>query len=144
MADPNSPNAIKGAETWTEEEEASFLGALASTRCVAASCAAIGRGRTSVYQHRKDSPEFAGRWKRVRRHNRTDLRDNVFARATDGWLEPVFYKGEQVATIRKFSDTLSIFCMKLAGYIPRDEAERGGVPSVAEQFRAARERKGKR
>ena len=33
-------------------------------------------------------------------------------RATKGWLEPVFYHGEVVGHVRKYSDTLLIFLLK--------------------------------
>tara|TARA_Y100000310_G_C20451018_1_gene700732 strand:- start:429 stop:899 length:471 start_codon:yes stop_codon:yes gene_type:complete len=40
--------------------------------------------------------------------------DELRRRAVDGILEPVFYKGEQVATVRRHSDVLLIFMLKAA------------------------------
>lgn len=50
------------------------------------------------------------------------LEDEAKRRALEGVLEPVYYKGEKVGSVRKYSDTLLIVLLK--GHAPEKYRER--------------------
>ena len=73
--------------------------------------------------------------------------DELYRRASEGVLEPVFQGGRLVGSIRKYSDTLLIFMLK--GSMPdkygdKTKVEHSGSIDVASRLRAARERVFKR
>lgn len=73
--------------------------------------------------------------------------DEMYRRASEGVLEPVFQGGRLVGSIRKYSDTLLIFALKGAmpeKYGDKTKIEHSGTIDVAERLRAARERVFKR
>ena len=107
-------------------------------------CADAKVGRTTAYEHRLRYPEFAAAWDEVDESARDDLEASLFERARDGWLEPVFYKGEQVGTIRKFDNRLGeFFLTRLRREKYSDKALAQSVDQLAQSVRdfimAARE-----
>lgn len=108
--------------TWTVDDENAFIEALRKTRSVTGAAESIGRSRDSCYDRRRISPDFAERWKKARRANRHDLRDNVLSRVTDGWLEDVYYQGAVVGHRRVYAgDGITAFMLRLAGFIPKSD-----------------------
>jgi hypothetical protein len=61
-----------------------------------------------AYYHRKHDPQFAAQWEEARDHAVEMLHARVFQRCLEGDLEPIYYMGEPVGYIRKFSDKLQI------------------------------------
>jgi hypothetical protein len=61
-----------------------------------------------AYDHRKNDPEFAKQWDEAIENALDLLHARVFQRCLEGDLEPVYYMGEPVGYIRKFSDKLQI------------------------------------
>jgi len=68
--------------------------------------------RQTHYDWLNISEEYAEAFKQTQLIAMDVLEDEAIRRAVEGWQEPVFYQGEQVATIRKYSDTLLIFLLK--------------------------------
>lgn len=70
--------------------------------------------RAWVYEKRQVDLEFAAAFDEARECGIEVLKDEAHRRAYDGVEEPVFYQGEEVARIRKYSDTLLMFLIKQA------------------------------
>lgn len=96
----------------TPEKEIAFLAALSATCSVTRACEAAGLGRMTVYDWRKADPDFATAWDEAKRLGADVLEDEAVRRAHDGVDEPIFYKGDCIDTVRKYSDTLLIFLLK--------------------------------
>lgn len=67
-----------------------------------------------VYRKRREFPDFEAEFEDARRCGIEVLKDEAHRRAYDGVEEPVFYQGEEVARIRKYSDVLLMFLIKQA------------------------------
>lgn len=83
-----------------------FLEELAVRGHVADSCKAAGIKQITMYKHAEVDKEFAAAKERAHAQGMLCLEDEAKRRAVDGYDEPVFYKGEQVAVVRKYSDPL--------------------------------------
>lgn len=69
--------------------------------------------------------------------------DELFRRASEGVLEPVFQGGQMIGSIRKFDTTALIFALKGAmpdKYADRQKVDHSGEINVTERLRAAREK----
>jgi hypothetical protein len=66
----------------------------------------------TLYEHRKNDAEFAAAWDQAWKDGCTVLEREAQRRAVLGTTEPVFYKGEVVGAVQKYSDLLLIFLMK--------------------------------
>lgn len=96
----------------TPERAAAFCTALADTSNIGKACKAIKLSRTAAYEWREADPEFAAMWDRALKIGVSGLADEAHRRGFEGVDEPVFHQGVQVATIKKYSDTLAIFLLK--------------------------------
>ena len=92
----------------------SFLKSLAATGNITLSCGAAGAARSVVYEWREKDEGFAQEWDSALEAAADVLEAEARRRAAKGILEPVFYQGEKVGTVRKYSDLLLIFLMKAA------------------------------
>jgi|SRR5882724_9761746 len=79
---------------------------------VGKACEAVKVSKPSVYAWRKRHVVFASAWDRVVDLATEDLEREARRRAHDGVEEPVYYQGEVVGHIRKYSDTLLMFTIK--------------------------------
>jgi hypothetical protein len=73
---------------------------------------AAGVGRRTVYDWREAHAEFAAQWDEITDAVNDDIEHEIRRRGIDGVERPYFYKGEQVATVREFSDNLLMFYAK--------------------------------
>lgn len=96
----------------TPEKLTAFCAALAETCNVGRACAAVGISRYTAYKWRKDMPDFAEAWDDAMRAGLLALEDEAHRRAFEGVDKPVFYKGDEIGSIREYSDTLAIFLLK--------------------------------
>jgi hypothetical protein len=94
-----------------EENQAAFLAAFAKSGHFGNSALAAHIDRSHVYDWRND-PAFEARFQIARKQSVTVLEDEAHRRAYTGVDEPVFYRGEECGTVRKYSDTLLIFLLK--------------------------------
>lgn len=106
----------------TGEQLNKFLDALAQCGNVTQSCEIADFTTVTAYRHYKNNPEFAKAWDEAAKIGARALEDEARRRGFQGWEEPVFYEGEQVASVRKFSDTLLIFILK--AHFPEKYRER--------------------
>lgn len=89
-----------------------FLKSLASTGNVGLSVEAAGIGRSTVYEWREKDGTFAKEWDTALADASDVLEAEARRRAAEGTLEPVFYQGEKVGTVKRYSDVLLIFLLK--------------------------------
>lgn len=89
-----------------------FLKHLAKTSNVAASCRKAKISRKTAYEWRNEDEMFAAAWDEALVIAIELLEEEARRRAQDGVLEPVFYLGARVGSVRKYSDTLTIFLLK--------------------------------
>lgn len=96
----------------TPEKLTAFCAVLAETCNVGKACAAVDISRQTAYVWRRDIPDFATAWDEAMKAGLLGLEDEAHRRAFDGIDEPVFHQGQTCGTIRKYSDTLTIFLLK--------------------------------
>ena len=89
-----------------------FIEALRATGNVTRAAQYAGRSRNQAYHVRRHSEHFAAQWDEALEEG-TDLLDaEARRRAVTGIDKPVFYKGEVVGSITKYSDSLLMFLLK--------------------------------
>ena len=127
----------------TPEKRAAFLSALADCGNVADAARQAGIARNALYLWKRDDSDFAAEWEAALIAGGETLEEEAVRRARDGWDEPVWYQGQQVGTVRRYSDTLLIFLLK--GLMPekygeRQKIEHSGAVDIAGALEAARKR----
>lgn len=91
---------------------AKFLKKLALTANVSASARAAGISTSALYDHRARHPAFAKAWDDAIGAALDELEQAVIDRAKDGVEKPVFYGGNQIGTVRSYSDALAMFLLR--------------------------------
>lgn len=89
-----------------------FLAALRKAPHITAAAKAAGWNRSWAYRLRERDSEFAAAWDDALEEALDLCEEELHRRAFKGTLKPVFQGGEQVGSIREYSDTLAIFLMK--------------------------------
>ena len=89
-----------------------FLRTFPKCGTIARTAKCVGINRKTHYHWRNRSAEYATKFDALRTEFLDRLEAEAIRRARDGWLEPVFYRGEVVGHTRKYSDTLMIFMLK--------------------------------
>ena len=100
------------AKATPKKREEIFLSALAECGNVTHAARLAGWDRCYLYRKRQNDEAFAAAWKEAAVIGVAALEDEARRRAYEGWDEPVFHKGEECGTVRKFSDTLLIVLLK--------------------------------
>lgn len=68
--------------------------------------------RVEVYRRRKSEPEFEAKFQETLKFAIDAMEEEAQRRAFEGFEDPVFYKGDQVGTITRYSDPLAMFLLK--------------------------------
>jgi hypothetical protein len=89
-----------------------FLEALAEEPNVTRAAKLAKSDKRHMYRRRERDPEFAREWDEALSKAWDRLEGECYKRATDGWEEPVFYQGEQVGTVKRFSDTMAALLLR--------------------------------
>ena len=89
-----------------------FIATLSETADVSESCATARITRHSCYQKRSKDKEFAQRWDDALDVGMVKLEEEAVRRALKGVPKPVFYKGQKIADVLEFSDTLLCFLLR--------------------------------
>lgn len=94
----------------TPARQRSFFETLAATGSVTAAAQACGLSKQALYAHRNrdDCPAFRAAWGVALACAVNRLADAVIERAIEGVEEPVFCKGVQVGTRRRYNDRLAL------------------------------------
>jgi hypothetical protein len=113
LAAPSRPTKLKLSDPAVKAAvQEKFLAHLRETANISRSADFAGVTRDQFYWWKKEDPEFAKRWEEAWELGYDVLEQKCADRAFDGYLEPVFWQGVQVATIRKFSDSLAQFLLR--------------------------------
>lgn len=96
----------------TPEKRAKFLSILAECGNVTRAAEESECGRIMLYKIKSQDEEFSAAWEEAADIGAKRLEDEARRRAVEGWQEPVWYQGDQVGTVRKYSDTLLICLLK--------------------------------
>lgn len=96
----------------TPKKKIAFLEAFRENGSVKHSAEIAGISRITHYDWLKKDEKYATDFINAREDAADALEKEARRRAKDGVLEPVFYQGEKVATVRKYSDVLLIFLLK--------------------------------
>ena len=100
-------------DRWTKGKMAMFLRELGATQSVSAAAKAVGMSRNSAYRLRarlKGEP-FDLAWEAAFQHGYDALAQAALERALFGVEVPVWYKGEQVGTTRRYDEGLTRFLL---------------------------------
>ena len=89
-----------------------FLTAYAEVGTVTHAAELAGVSRNAHYMWMQDDPEYPEKFREAEKQACEVLEKEIRRRAVEGVDEPVFHKGEQCGTVRKYSDTLLIFAAK--------------------------------
>jgi hypothetical protein len=91
---------------------AAFLEALAETGMVVEAARRAGVPRASLYRRKAADADFAAAWAAALETGLDGLRDEAVRRARDGVEQTVWYRGEPVGTVRRYSDQLLMFLLR--------------------------------
>jgi hypothetical protein len=69
----------------------------------------LGLNRPSLYRWREQHPDFDEAWREADIIINENILSELYRRGHDGYDEPVFWKGEVVGEIRKYSDKCLVF-----------------------------------
>ena len=89
-----------------------FIELLRRTANVSRAAREAGLAHSTVYRQRTLSKAFAADWDNAVAEALDALEEAVLGRVRDGAPRPVFYAGEQVGTVRQYSDALAMFILK--------------------------------
>ena len=95
-----------------QEARDRFIEELRATGVVAAACQAAGISRGTAENYRRAYPDFAEQWEEARLDAADALEQEARRRAVEGVEEPIFYKGEEVGYVTKYSDSLLTTLLK--------------------------------
>lgn len=112
---PFTPVPVRARhDGWTPGMQILFIQALADTANVAKACRRIGMSQQSAYalRGRPDAVSFRQAWAIAIDHGSTRLADKAMARAMEGVVVPIFYKGEKVGERRVFNERLTQFLLR--------------------------------
>lgn len=109
---PARPSMAHATKAKTADQWAVFLQHMAATANLTRSAEAAGMRRETVYVKRRTDPEFEKLYQEAYQAGYDKMEEECQRRAFSGFEEPVFYKGEQVATVTRFSDSLAQFLLK--------------------------------
>lgn len=90
---------------FTPERRTKFLELLRKRPNVTAAAEAVEVSKKTAYDAYHRDPDFAAAWNEAINGAMDDAEEELYRRGVEGWLEPVFYQGQEVGTVRKFSDT---------------------------------------
>lgn len=102
-----------------------FLTELANRANVSAAAAAAGVDRATPYRWREADSRFAEAWDSAVDVAVDGLEAEAWRRAHIGWDEPVYQRGEEVGTVRRYSDQLMITLLK--GHRPERYKDRSST-----------------
>lgn len=86
----------------TQAKIKKFMQAYADTCNIMEAAKLAGISRTSHYRWINKFDEYRKTWTRTQHLAREYLESELASRATKGWLEPVYYQGQKVGSVRRF------------------------------------------
>lgn len=128
-----------GQTLYTPEKAEVFCRQLAETAQVSAGAKLLNVSRKTVYDWREAHAEFKTGWDLALKIGMTRLEDEGVRRAVDGVKEPVYYKGEVVGHVQKYSDQMLAFMLSAHDEKYRTKRSEltgpNGTPLLPQEFR---------
>lgn len=90
----------------TPEVKEAILGLLREIPNITAVCDMVGMSTTKLRAYRKANPKFEAKVQEALEEGYDHLENEARRRAVEGWEEPVYFKGRQCGTVRKYSDQM--------------------------------------
>lgn len=109
-----TPARAERHDGWSLPKQVAFLRALSATHSVHEAARSVGCSRQSAYRLRsrlKGQP-FDLAWEVAYHHSFDVLAHAALDRAINGVERPVFYKGEQVGSYRRFDEGLTVALLR--------------------------------
>ncbi|MCW3848542.1 hypothetical protein OF829_15005 [Sphingomonas sp. LB-2] len=131
---------------WDAAKRGTFLRTLARTKSVSRAAEAAGMSASAAYYLRGQSPRFAAAWEERLRAGAGSVLDAAYARAVEGWEEPIVQGGQVVAVKRRYSDGLlrDLLRAEQGAGKARADAAAEADPLVAQARAEVAARKGER
>ncbi len=101
-----------GSTRLNKARREAFLEMLAETASVTAASQATGVYRGKWYRLRKSDPLFAEAWDEALEIGIDAVEDEAIRRAVTGHEEPVYFQGQKVGAIRKYSDRMLMLLLR--------------------------------
>lgn len=92
--------------------KACFIDILRRTANVSRAAREAGLSSSTAYEHRAKFPAFAAAWDAAVAEALDELEDALIERAKHGVEKPVYFRGQQVGSVRTYSDALGMFMLK--------------------------------
>jgi hypothetical protein len=104
------PSRSTRRDGWTEKRQRGFIAGLELCGSVNTAARAVGMTARGAYRllERPGAESFARAWDEAAERGRQRMCDSAIERAMHGSLEPVFSRGRQVGTRRRYHDRLAI------------------------------------
>ena len=102
------PASRQPAANWKEI----FVATLAKSPNVSAAAKKANINRQYAYVERGRDDDFAAAWDSALEVAVDDAEAEMWRRAVNGTLKPVFHQGKKCGSVREYSDTLLIFALK--------------------------------
>ena len=115
----------------TARHKKAFIAAYRELGNITGAAAAAGVNRSSHYRWLEVDPDYPARFEEAHEAAIDSLEGEARRRAVEGVEKPVFQGGQQVGTIRTYSDVLLIFLLK--GAMPEKYAERRRIEQTPSQ-----------
>lgn len=116
---------------FTHRVRGTFLETLSQTANVREAAEAAGLSRRTAYDHWEADPAFAAARDEVIGDAVDRLEREAFRRAVEGWDEPVYYQGQQVGSVRKYSDRMLELLLKANRDKYKDHSRHAVGPDTA-------------
>ena len=103
---PERQTAVGAPTTFTAEKLAMILNEICNTGVAGLACVTCGVGVSHFRRLRAEHEELQAITDEAMSIYHERLRYTIHNKAVDGWEEPVFYKGEEVGSVHKFSERM--------------------------------------
>lgn len=100
------------SDPWIVERKLRLLTAYIEEQSLRAACQTTGIVPMNHYNWLRADPNYAAAFDQAEKIIADNLEGEARRRAATGYNEPVFWRGQQVSTVRKYSDLLLIFLLK--------------------------------
>jgi len=126
------PSTRNRHDGWTAQRQSAFLVALAKLGLVAAAARAVGMSARSAYRLRARDTlgSFSSAWEQALADGRRRALDTGIARAIDGQLVPVYYRGRKIDEYIRFDDRLLIAALRATAALTGSTAARDAVRAI--------------
>ncbi|MDN3645082.1 hypothetical protein QWY75_02540 [Pontixanthobacter aestiaquae] len=136
FTDTTATSSLGHHTIFTPQAQGAFLASLAYRGNVRLACRAASVSAQTVYRARRRSAGFARAWDAALASARVVAEDALADRALDGWEEPVFYHGEEIARRRRYSDRLLLAHLARLDAVAAREGVAEGLAVLDDQIEA--------